>query len=465
MRGPDTRLELLREALRSPGAREASWSAPDGASLRLWNAPAQPGRPSWRPRGPGSGGEGLLRWGPRRCGRDPHLAAAGIRALHGWLTPCGGTLLVGGGAHLHCAAGELSLRARALAALGGAGGAGGELERLGLAAAGVAHDLRNLVALAQLELEALAADEPGTRIALAGTLRDAGELAHAFLGAGPTDAPRTGRRTRTCELGPVLRRSADRAERLARVPRGCADVSVPIEVECAEQVFVVGGAEPLARVFDNLLANAVTAARRAAGAAGAARPIRCRARRDGGRVRVEVHDRGRGFSAGDLQRLLAPGRSGCGGTGFGTASVRECLQRVGGSFEVHSRPGAGTTCRVWLEPAPRPDASVVLVVAADPLPRAAWVSALAARGVEACGAATAGGALAWAREVSLGTVLWVRGVPGGDGANEDRAALEALARERGRSWLELAVRGAWPRMPTPAAIEAVRARLPGERGG
>jgi signal transduction histidine kinase len=55
------------------------------------------------------------------------------------------------------------------------------------------------------------------------------------------------------------------------------------------------------------------------------------------RVRLRVSDDGRGFETGPSARPT---------TGFGLVSMRERAHAVGGSFDVHSRPGAGTTVEV-----------------------------------------------------------------------------------------------------------------------
>jgi signal transduction histidine kinase len=55
------------------------------------------------------------------------------------------------------------------------------------------------------------------------------------------------------------------------------------------------------------------------------------------RVRLRVTDDGSGFETGPAARPA---------TGFGLVSMRERAHAVGGSFEVHSSPGAGTTVEV-----------------------------------------------------------------------------------------------------------------------
>ncbi len=68
--------------------------------------------------------------------------------------------------------------------------------------------------------------------------------------------------------------------------------------------------------------------------------VRVSLRRAGGRIRLEVSDDGAGFDP-----ASAPHRG-----GLGLASMRERAETMGGSFEVESAPGRGTTIRVEVPP-------------------------------------------------------------------------------------------------------------------
>jgi len=98
----------------------------------------------------------------------------------------------------------------------------------------------------------------------------------------------------------------------------------------------------------NLLSNAIKF--------GEGRPIdvRCCCGPQGGVV-LEVEDRGSGIEAGDLSRIFdefvqLPGAN-PEGTGLGLAISRSLARLLGGSLEVESRPGAGSTFRLLLPPA------------------------------------------------------------------------------------------------------------------
>jgi signal transduction histidine kinase len=62
---------------------------------------------------------------------------------------------------------------------------------------------------------------------------------------------------------------------------------------------------------------------------------------DGGTVRLRVRDDGGGFDASNAAQLLREGH-------FGLAGMRERASLVGGTLEVGSIPGHGTTVEVRL---------------------------------------------------------------------------------------------------------------------
>jgi two-component system osmolarity sensor histidine kinase EnvZ len=81
-------------------------------------------------------------------------------------------------------------------------------------------------------------------------------------------------------------------------------------------------------------------------------------RGEGGRVIIEVADRGPGIAADDLDRMLAPferlepsrGRE-AGGAGLGLAIVKALVDHHGGDFTMSNRPGGGLVARVSMLPA------------------------------------------------------------------------------------------------------------------
>ncbi len=78
------------------------------------------------------------------------------------------------------------------------------------------------------------------------------------------------------------------------------------------------------------------------------------------RLAVEIRDTGFGIAAQDLHRIFEPyaqlsSGQRAGGTGLGLPLVKAAVERSGGSVEVSSRPGEGSTFRffVAVEPAER----------------------------------------------------------------------------------------------------------------
>jgi two-component system, OmpR family, phosphate regulon sensor histidine kinase PhoR len=122
-----------------------------------------------------------------------------------------------------------------------------------------------------------------------------------------------------------------------------------IEVELGEDVAARGDPVAVEQVIENLVDNAIKYGRDAGG------EVRITARRRSDRVALEVHDDGPGIPAEHLPRLFErfyrvdAGRSReRGGTGLGLAIVKHLVESMGGTVDVASGPGAGTTFRVDL---------------------------------------------------------------------------------------------------------------------
>ncbi|HEY0053234.1 MAG TPA: HAMP domain-containing sensor histidine kinase, partial [Caulobacteraceae bacterium] len=100
------------------------------------------------------------------------------------------------------------------------------------------------------------------------------------------------------------------------------------------------------QVFGNLIDNAVKYLE-----PGRPGRIVVRGREDGsGMVNYEVEDNGRGISPRDHERVFElfrrAGRQDRPGEGLGLAFVRNSVRRLGGSIDVVSEPGKGSTFRV-----------------------------------------------------------------------------------------------------------------------
>ncbi len=130
-----------------------------------------------------------------------------------------------------------------------------------------------------------------------------------------------------------------------------------LKLELADGMPAVRAApHELGQVFVNLLVNAAQAIPE--GRAGD-NEVRVSARADGDRVVIEVHDTGHGIAPEDLPRIFDPfftTKPVGSGTGLGLSVCHGLVTAAGGTIEVESPAGGGTTVRVTL-PAFRPEAS------------------------------------------------------------------------------------------------------------
>jgi len=111
---------------------------------------------------------------------------------------------------------------------------------------------------------------------------------------------------------------------------------------------VKGSSQQLGQVFLNFIINASQAMPLEAGKKGT---ITLRTRAEGGRVRVDVCDDGKGMTPETLTKLFQPFFTTKGpeeGTGLGLSVSRDIITRHGGEIRVESSPGAGSTFTVFL---------------------------------------------------------------------------------------------------------------------
>ncbi|MGY1822508.1 SpoIIE family protein phosphatase [Geodermatophilus sp. SYSU D00079] len=166
----------------------------------------------------------------------------------------------------------------------------------------------------------------------------------------------------TAELASVFRSAVTRAGLAFTVD--CPPVREPVHVD----------RDMWEKVVLNLLSNALKFTFTGG--------ITVRVRRDGAAVRLTVADTGTGIPPEELPRLFerfhrvtdARGRSGE-GSGIGLAMVRELVALHGGSVDVESTPGVGTTFTVTV---PLGTAHLPADRLADPAPEAPGVSPAAA---------------------------------------------------------------------------------------
>jgi signal transduction histidine kinase len=207
-------------------------------------------------------------------------------------------------------------------------------ERLQMMLAGIAHEVRN--PLGGLELYAgLLRDALGAqpeRLEEVGRIeREVGHLktvVNEFLEFARRPAPR---------LEPVpIRKLFDDVRDLTQAPDGAE-----ITVDAPAELTVRADAGQLRRVLLNLVRNAATAARRG--------HVRLSARRNQGRVEVEVQDDGPGIPSELREKIFTPFfTTREKGTGLGLAFVREIVRDHGSDVDVRDAPGGGSVFRFEL---------------------------------------------------------------------------------------------------------------------
>src|SRR5262249_23532253 len=136
------------------------------------------------------------------------------------------------------------------------------------------------------------------------------------------------------DLGACVRRAV-------QAEFGEAAPSVAVRTESAARVRVTPG--QLEQALAQLVRNA-----RLAAPSGA---IRVSTFDDQGAVVIEVQDDGPGIPAQPLSRIFEPfftPRGGAQGIGLGLTLVWSIVQRAGGTLEVASEPGRGSTFRIRL---------------------------------------------------------------------------------------------------------------------
>jgi putative PEP-CTERM system histidine kinase len=198
----------------------------------------------------------------------------------------------------------------------------------------VVHDLKNLVA--QLNLLSRNAqrhmDNPEFRQDMLMTIDHvAGRMNHLMMqlreDTRPIDRPAR------VDVGPIL-------ERIRRLRPA---TGTELTLEMREALAVMAHADRLERVVGHLVQNAVEATPEHG-------KVSVSLWRDGGQALIQVQDTGQGMTEEFIrERLFKPFQSTkAGGMGIGTFESAQYIRELGGSIEVSSRPGAGTTFRVRL---------------------------------------------------------------------------------------------------------------------
>lgn len=215
------------------------------------------------------------------------------------------------------------------------------LASLGLAVAKINHDLRNVLASAQLVSDRLATSEDARTAAMGQRLVRAVDrgirLCSEVLEYGRTreSAPKL----EPVVLAALLDEVAQEA--LADLP------GVQWINQTGEALVVKGERDVLHRLFGNLFRNAAQAMTPQGGT------LRVEARTAGDRVIVDVSDTGAGIPAVVLETLFTPfsGSGAKGGTGLGLSIARELAELMGGTITLGHTGPDGTVFIVELKSA------------------------------------------------------------------------------------------------------------------
>jgi PAS domain S-box-containing protein len=220
------------------------------------------------------------------------------------------------------------------------------LETVGLLAGGVAHDFNNLLtvilALGSLLDEKLQADSPARQLLteINESAVRAAELARNLLHAEPRTSFETLAVERElAELSPMLSRMVGDPIRLAmRIHADpCLVRMDKISLERIATNLIINAREAMPNGGEIVVAIAPSSD---VGGGEASRRV----------IELSVADTGVGMDSATRQRIFEPfyTTKGEAGTGLGLATVEGIVTRLGGSIVVDSRPGRGTTVRVFL---------------------------------------------------------------------------------------------------------------------
>lgn len=261
-----------------------------------------------------------------------------------------------GPAHESTRADEIGVAERELATMQGELRAAllqkSHLASLGTAVTKISHDLRNVLATAQLVSDRLSRiKDPAMQPLLPPLINSIGraiDLCERTLRFGRADDPLPDLHRQ--KLAPLIE---DVGQTLDLEERGnivfVADIDPAIEVDA--------DAAQLHRAFLNLVRNAQQALTDGG-------QILVRAREDDDVICVDITDTGPGLADKALKHLFQPfaASTRTGGAGLGLVIAREILQAHGGDLDLTSTGPGGTTFRIRL---PRPDSAAEMQVRAS----------------------------------------------------------------------------------------------------
>jgi two-component system sensor histidine kinase PilS (NtrC family) len=224
------------------------------------------------------------------------------------------------------------------------------LAAVGRVAAGIAHEIRNPLAAMRGSIQVLRSEmngDPGQAELMEIVLRESDRLNHiitdflTYARPRPVSLAETDLREPLRETFTLLRHSPETRD------GHTIEEDFPVE-----PVRVQADAAGLRQVFWNLARNALSAM-----PAGGTLRVELQHMTNHGRVRITFTDTGQGMSPEQVERLFEPfSSSTTGGTGLGLSIVYQIIRDHGGTINVRSREGAGTTIIIELPQTQRSEA-------------------------------------------------------------------------------------------------------------
>jgi PAS domain S-box-containing protein len=225
-----------------------------------------------------------------------------------------------------------------------------KLRSLGLMTSGIAHDFNNLLAviLARAELALRRADDDEVRRHLEQVItsaKDGGETIHRLQ-----DFARTRKDTSDfigLDLNEVVSEAISLSEPKWKDQAQSSGIYIEVQTELKAEQYILGAPAQLREILINLIFNAVEAMPE-----GGLISIRTSADDEG--AALVISDTGIGMTEEVKEQIFVPFfTTKSTGTGLGLSMVYGVVQRHGGSIEIDTEPGQGTTVAIWLPTSPQ----------------------------------------------------------------------------------------------------------------
>ncbi len=225
-----------------------------------------------------------------------------------------------------------------------------KLRALGQMAAGIAHDLNNMLAaiLGQVELLRLRATSPDVQEGLTLLETAATDGAGIVRRLQDFSRQRTSSALTPLNLGTLVLEAVEIARPRWRDEAQRRGKPIDVRVEVAEVPRVLGHAADIREALTNLIFNAVDAMPQGGN-------LVFTARAEDGSVLLKISDTGLGMPEEIRDHIFEPffTTKGLRGTGLGLSVVYGIMERHGGGIEVESSPGKGTTFTLRFQIAPK----------------------------------------------------------------------------------------------------------------